>query len=166
MVPDKYEHCKSHRLVPSVKEAVDEARRWEALNFARAGMNDREIGERMGVTRQAVAKLLNKALAELAPNLEEVEHNRTLRRTQLNRLLAAVWPRATANPPDLEAWDRAHKLIGSLMKLDGLTTHRVEHTGPAGGPIPLGHVAREDEAEVLELLSQAIARKRALAIEV
>jgi hypothetical protein len=162
MVPDAHEFCVSHREVPSPLEARREARRWDALTMRQAGFSFRQIGQRLEISHVAAMNLVNRALADLAPDPEMVAELRELRRGQLDRLLTAVWVQATSVPPDLAAWDRAHKLIGTLMKLDGLTTHRVEHSGPGGAPIPVQNVGAEGEREVLAMIRDELEKRKAI----
>jgi len=164
MVPAEHERCPSHRELPSPVEADREARRWEALNMRRAGFSFRDIGERLDITRQAAAQMVNRCLSELAPDPQQVVELREMQRSRLERLLLAVWPQAIANPPDLDAHDRAHKLIQTMIRLDGLSTYRFEQSGPGGGPIPVQMVPAEDHAELLRMIEAELVRREAIEV--
>ena len=75
-----------------------------------------------------------------------------------------MWQQAVSNPPDLDAHDRAHKLIQTMIRLDGLSTYRFEQTGPGGGPIPVQMVPAEDHAELLRMIEAELVRREAIEV--
>jgi hypothetical protein len=145
-VPPQHKHCTTHADVleaPKPKDAERAERKRRAFQMRRAGLTFQEIADQLGYTDRGSARLLvREALLDIAPDPDSVREMRALERSRLERMLAAVMPSATAQSPDLDAVDRAVRIVNSLIKLDGLAAPaRVEHSGPAGGPIELDFAA-------------------------
>lgn len=141
-------------------------KRIRALALRRIGFSyaqiAREVGYRnKGGAYEAVMQELNEGRAEAT---EEV---RLLELERLDRLQAALWPKAVGNPqqgdaPDLPSLDRVLKIMERRAAISGLNTQRIEHSGPAGGPVEIQVV--EDVVEFRALIELVARDARATAI--
>lgn len=94
-------------------------RRVEALRLRREGQSFREIGCRLGVSRQAAHKLTMQALDALASEQrEEASRLQALESSRLDALIAVQWPRAMEG--DHAAWDRVLRAVNARCRLFGL----------------------------------------------
>jgi len=95
-------------------------RQHKALELRLAGLQLEEIADKLDYgNASSVYYAINAALKRECPQ-EEVERMRAVMNARLLRLLKAVWPHAIAKQPDLQAMDRAMKLLERLCRLHGL----------------------------------------------
>lgn len=99
------------------------------------------------VDRSGARKALLRAMRRAARDAGG-EELRLLEEARLDRLFLAVWAKATGDPPDLKAVDRALKNCALRIRLLGLDAPpKVKHSGdPEGAPI-----RRRDEGPRLDL---------------
>lgn len=94
-------------------------RAMEALRLANTGLNYPEIGKRMGLSKQAARYLVKRAAGQRALQFEEEREYYFVRQVdRLEELLSGVYRIAAMG--DLEAMDRALKVIGEQNKMLGL----------------------------------------------
>lgn len=106
-----------------------EARIWRVHALKLAGGTDRQIADVLGrdpespvtVTHQQVNADYHEALRLLEEDYrEKATHQRMLANARLERLLAAVWPRAIATLPSMSAITEARGIIRDQRALFGL----------------------------------------------
>lgn len=106
-----------------------EARIWRVHALKLAGGTDRQIAETLArdpespvsVTHQQVNHDYHEALRLLEEDYrEKATHQRMLANARLERLLAAVWPRAIGSPPSIGAVTEARSIIRDQRALFGL----------------------------------------------
>lgn len=96
-----------------------EERRQQALELLKDGFTQRQIGTQLGVSRQAVGKMLKRGLAELREeNNELLAGLRTLHRERIQTLLRVVWPKVLRG--DKEAVVVALQVMRRQAEFDGL----------------------------------------------
>jgi len=92
----------------------------QALVLRLEGYLFEEIAEKVGYANaSSVYSAVNSALKRECPK-EEVEQMRAVMSARLLRLFQAVWKHAIADPPDLQAMDRAVKILERLCRLHGI----------------------------------------------
>lgn len=95
-------------------------RQHQALVLRLEGHQLQEIADKVGYANPSSAYYgINAALKRECPK-EEVELMRAVMSARLMRLFQAVWKHAIKDPPDLQAMDRAVKLLERLCRLHGL----------------------------------------------
>jgi hypothetical protein len=91
----------------------------EALELRLAGFNYAQIGERMGFSRQHAHQLVTEELGRVnGERNAAAAHLRSVEAERLDRLQAAVWPRAVAG--ELRAVDRVLSIMARRARLLGL----------------------------------------------
>lgn len=96
-------------------------RRQQVLALRRAGLTIIEIGIQLDIHKTTVWNHLERALEGYREQSAiDVEHVKAVERSRLERLMQAVWPAATAAKPDLQAIDRALRIMERRAKMDGL----------------------------------------------
>lgn len=117
-----------------------------------------EIGDDLGISRQAAHKLVMSAIQEEKEELsEKTEHLIVLSNKRLLRLMAKYFPEAEKG--DLGAFNAQMKLEERFAKLNGLdAAARTEISGPGGAPLATGVFAVPFTApSVGDWTSQALA---------
>lgn len=110
---------KGRPLKEVTTEAAIEARRAAVLKLRIEGHSERYIAAQLGVSKTTVHEDIGASLVELADErLEATESWRDLHLARLERLVAAVWPKAEGG--DDFAIDRVVKLLKSEARLLGL----------------------------------------------
>lgn len=107
------------RLPTTPRRTRTADRKLKALTRRIGGFTLQQIGDELGITRQAVSILVKSALSDL--NGEIAESAAELRRLELERLdtmRAAVWGGVLKG--DLQSIDRALKISARLAALAGL----------------------------------------------
>ena len=130
-------------------------RRREALDLRRSGLSFEQIGERLGITRQAAYKHVSKALDKLAEeSSDSADKLRALELERLDKLLLGCY--ADAATGDLRAVDRALRIIERRAKLLGLDApSKIASTTPDGEGTQGIFVLPAQAASVDEWLDQA-----------
>lgn len=115
-------------------------RRAELIKLKRAGahFDDPKVLALGYTSRQHASKDFYRILKKHAEQeASEVKVYRQESKERLITLLAAVWPAATADEPDLKAHEQARKIVSDLDDLLGTKMPvRAEISGPDGGDIP------------------------------
>lgn len=94
-------------------------RRREALRLRIEGRTLQQIGDALGISRQAAGKHLKNAMAQLAEETrEESELLRAIHAARIEHAISVLWPKVEAG--SLGAIDRLIKLIETHSKLFGL----------------------------------------------
>lgn len=102
------------------------ADRWaKALRYRRAGMSLARIAAKLGYAdasgaRYAIVEGMKAIVREPAEEVRAMELER------LDRLMLAIWPKATGKEPDYDATDRVLKIMDRRAKLLGLDSARSE----------------------------------------
>lgn len=125
----------------NAQQALTAKRRAQMINLRLAGMDFETISERLEyASAHAASRDFHRAFQ--ANRLEEKEAVETLRNVEgarLDRLQAAVWPKALKG--DLKAVETVRRLIAERIRLFGVAEPlRTEVSGPGGGPVQLGPV--------------------------
>jgi len=143
--PDK--QTRRRRLTVGVGKAERDLR---AFNLRINGCTFSEIARELGFAHRRSAK---RAVDRYAAEVEtpDAEHARTLCVARLERLLAAVWPKALAGDP--AAVTAARRIVSDEARLFCLFDRRIEVSGPDGGPIEYGGSQELLDAEIERLLS-------------
>jgi hypothetical protein len=95
------------------------ARRAEALRLRQGGRTFSEIGDALGISRQAAHAHVARALTDLADEQrDEARRLRALEAARLDALLAVVWEGAMRG--EAWAWDRAMRVVVARARLLGL----------------------------------------------
>jgi hypothetical protein len=145
---------KSRRKTKPVNIRAAE-RRNQAIGLRKQGKTFKEIGAVIGVTPQAVFKMVTKTLDEA--NALLVTETKALRQRQLDRidvLVQAMWKVATEKG-EVGKVDRLVKLFEREAKLAGLdAAEKFEHSGPDGGPITVGEIRSDVAAKLAALAAQ------------
>jgi hypothetical protein len=101
------------------------------MQLREAAVSFEKIAEAVGyANRGAAYKAVMTGLK--AARLEPAKALRRLEMRRLDRLWMALWPLATANPPDFNALDRCLKIMQRRAALGGLDFHKVALTDPSG----------------------------------
>lgn len=148
----------------SVRKLTARERERTAFALKKAGATYQAIGDKLGVSKQAVSKMLKRVLAahakEMLPDIKSV---RILELARLDTLLMGVWSQATKG--DGAAVDRALKIIGHRREMLGVDApKRAELGGLGGEPIQfVGTVVPPDRLkdltnEELDALSSIVAK--------
>ncbi|MET7713674.1 hypothetical protein [Streptomyces sp. NPDC005407] len=121
------------------QQAATAKRRAQLIALLLAGLDYDTIADKLSyASRQAATKDMCRTLA--ANRLEEkqqIEQLRQIEGMRLDRLQAAVWPKALKG--DLKAVETARRLIAERIRLFGVAEPmRTELSGPGGGPVPIG----------------------------
>jgi len=91
----------------------------EALRLRAAGLSYAQIGERLGITKQAAWAAVRRGFRTLQETAErEAEHLRRLELLRLDALHRAIWPHAMDG--DYRAVDRILKIMDARCRLLGL----------------------------------------------
>lgn len=115
------------RVTP--RSARARVREQQALELRIAGYTYQQIGDAVGITAQAAHKAVARAVARTAAHIEQdAETLRALEIERLDRLMAAIWPRAMR--ADLGAVDKLLKALSLRYRLLGLGTRPPEATVP------------------------------------
>ncbi len=142
----------------SVRAAV---RAVEAINLRQAGLNFRQIGEQLGVTKQAAHQMI---VRELEERLDEtVGQFRKLQNGRYGRVLAylnAIIFNQKPNGVYVHGFDERDKALGKMLgvlgKMDainGLVSAQLKLTGGDGGPIKAEtNVKIKDEKVILNVV--------------
>lgn len=108
-------------------------RRAEAVKLRTIGLTFEQIGERLGITKQAAHKTVTRALQDMSGKLSETTSDLiTLEKERLDRMQFAVWPGVLngnlgAIDKALHIMERRAKLLGLDQKPDDKpTTVRIE----------------------------------------
>ncbi|MEU9014258.1 hypothetical protein AB0D12_31715 [Streptomyces sp. NPDC048479] len=135
------------------QQAATAKRRASAIALRLAGMDFDTIADRLEyASRQAASKDVCRALdANRLEEKEQVEQLRHVEGLRLDRLQAAVWPKAIKG--DLKAVETVRRLIAERIRLFGVAEPvRTELSGPGGGPVTIGPTTA---AELQALISAA-----------
>lgn len=128
-------------------------RRTQAIALRKEGKTFAEIGAELGVSAQAVFKMVTKVLDHA--NALLVTETKALRQRQLDRvetLVHALW-KAAVEKGEVGKADRLIKLFEREARLAGLdAAEKFEHSGPDGGPITVDEI-RSDVASRLNALA-------------
>ena len=129
-------------------------REGQALELRKAGKTFAEIGADLGITKEGARQAVYRALGDLAEsNLEAAAALRALESERLDKLLAAVWPAATAG--DLDAVDRALKIAARRARLCGLDAPTKIQADVLAGPL------RPTREQVIEAARRIAEREEA-----
>ena len=115
-------------------------RRLQAIALRRSGLNYRDIGRHLGVSRTQAYNDVMHALDELNKlTLEATKIHQTLELDRLDGLMAAIWEQAQEG--SLAAVDRVLKIMDRRAKLLGLDTPtKIAPTTMDGDDLPGGAV--------------------------
>lgn len=102
----------------------------QALDLRVAGASYRQIAATLKMSLSTAHRLCQRALQEAKS--DEVAEARTAELMRLDRLLMAVWPRASGG--DMDAVDRALRVMDRRAKLLGLDQGAAESKQPAAKP--------------------------------
>lgn len=118
-----------------------------------------EIGKALGISApsayRAVARSLKRVIAKTSEDADEL---RTLELQRLDKLLLALWPRASKGND--AAVDRVLRVMERRAKLKGLDAP-VQVSGPGGGPIEMADVSERSDEERVRAASTLIEALRA-----
>jgi len=119
----------TRRTTPAMIAASERAA--GAIELRKQGLSYREIAERLGYrTPQgawtAVKRSLDRLVSEPAHELRLIELAR------LDALTAALWPRATADPPDIKAINAFLRVSERRAKLAALDLREAENDNDNG----------------------------------
>ena len=113
-------------------------RRKKALQYRLAGATYEAIAAELGISRQAVAQLLDVALAETRKQISEgAEQLRAEEVRRLDAMLTALWEKAAKNG-DEQSIDRVLRIMArraALLGLDAPTKAEVKQTGDINAEI-------------------------------
>jgi hypothetical protein len=126
-----------------------------------AGVSYRDIAKRVGITKQAVHKIVQRELAKAAVVRDDLEAEaETEHLERLSTLLSVQWPKAIAG--DSRAAEFCRRLMVDIARLKGLNTSVAERLAPLrGGRDDDGF--GDDEVDVDEL--EAWRKRRATLYE-
>jgi len=139
----------------------------EIFELRKAGWRYSQIGEKFGITKQRVYKIIHTLLEQMI--YEPAEEYRNLQLQRKEKLLAAWWQWALGGektieakgvattvliPPSKDAADICRNLLIDIEKLVGLAPKKVEYSGPGGKPLemPLAITGQDELREILEIL--------------
>lgn len=131
-----------------------EEKRRRALDLRKQGLSYWHIGQEMGISKQAVQNLIQKALKDIAqPAAGEM---RELINARFDDLLHSLYSKAIEEG-DQEAANKIRLLEMDRAKLYGLLTEKVEHTGAGGGPVQIQVLPDDPDrtANVIRILMEA-----------
>lgn len=113
---------------------IEQRRKIVAANLL-AGNNYRRIAESLGVSLGTVAKDVSILIKQWeSANVEIIDDWKTMSIERLNRMLLAVWEKASSG--DKDAIEIALKLEKRMSEIVGYNAPtRTEHTGDDGGAI-------------------------------
>jgi hypothetical protein len=101
------------------KRANAKERQRKALDYRIGGLTFQAIGEKLGVSKQAAIKLVEKALAELSAEVEKsADKLREIETARLDTVQAAIWGDVLKG--DVQAVDRYIKISARRAALWGM----------------------------------------------
>ena len=116
-------------------------KRRRALELRLAGHTFEQIAQATGYKSRAAAKnAVQSSLRHI--DREPTEKMRELELQRLDAVLTQLWP--LIGKADLLAIDRFAKLARLRYELTGLLVHKVEHSGPDGGPIQYANLTNAE----------------------
>lgn len=116
------------------KRTTAKDRQRKALDYRIGGRTFAQIGELLGVSKQAASKLVEKALAELSAEVEKsAEKLREIETARLDTVQAAIWGDVLKG--DVQAVDRYIKISARRAALWGMDSPI--KTEISGGDKPL-----------------------------
>lgn len=119
-----------------------------AVKLRMGGATYDEIGSSLGITAPTAYRAVKRAIGRvIAKTSEDADQLRTLELQRLDKLLLALWPRASRG--DDAAVDRVLRVMERRAKLRGLDAP-VQVSGPGGGPIAVKATIEYDEDELRE----------------
>lgn len=143
----------------SSRTLVAREREAEAVKLRESGASFEKIGKQLGVTTsgayRAVARSLTRVIAQTSESAAQL---RALELQRLDKLLLALWPRASKG--DDAAVDRVLRVMERRAKLCGLDAP-VRVSGPDDGPIQTEHVSKRSDAQRIRTVVTLIAALRA-----
>lgn len=126
--------------MPQLKRMKAAERRLRALELRRAGLTYQQIGDQMGITRQAANQLIRRVMNEtLSKTAESAQVAVCLELERLDEWQVQVI-REMRKGNVLPAVDRLLKIAerrAKLLGLDAPKQHKAEVSGPDGGPVPV-----------------------------
>ena len=124
------------------RRVIAAERRRRAMELRLTGASYAEIGDELGISRQAATRHVYKACEKLeAETAKKAEKYLKLELLRLDELLRAVWPQAEAG--DVKAVDRVLKIMAHRARLLGLDAD----AGPARQTVNV--IVKERPARVL-----------------
>ena len=139
----------------------------EAFELRKRGLTFEQIGDRLGISRQAAHQMVTKRLDEcIAQTKSDAKQVVEMELHRLDAMIAALWDEATTNPPAdtsegvasamyesrHDAIDRVLKLMERRAKYLGLdAANRTELTGADGGPIAIEDARTKLRAKLARL---------------
>ena len=112
-------------VTPARRAEIDQ-RRQEILAWVISGASTRQIARTLTsqgrkLSHAQVARDVKIVLAQMADaNRPGADQLSELMNARYNRMLLAVWEKATAKPPDYDAMEKALRILEHLRKLNGL----------------------------------------------
>jgi predicted DNA binding protein len=135
------------RSPTSRQNSVSREREREAFELRKAGGSLQQIGDKIGVSKQAVSQMLKRVLADLvSATMEDAEDVRHMEVERLDALLLGLWQKARAGNEG--AVDRVLRIMQRRSELLGLDAPRrttTEITGDAGKPLTIRAVELTDD---------------------
>jgi transposase len=98
------------------RRELHQARRAEALTLLLAGMSFEQVGDRLGITKQAARDMVHRSL-DVAES-RAVDEMRELENARLDRAQTAIWTKVLNG--DLKALDAFLKISQRRARLNGL----------------------------------------------
>lgn len=115
-------------------------RKQEALSLRMSGVTFEQIGQRLGITRQAAHKAVTQALADIQKETnEDAEKLRHLELERLDKMQASIW--ASVLTGGYGAIDRVLRIMERRAKLIGLD---IEPDNPDNAVIEI-HVVHDND---------------------
>ena len=123
----------------------------QALELRAAGASFRQIGDTLSVSKPRAFRIVRKALDELVQHCQETaERVRQMELYRLDRIRLALDPKKS----DPRVADTLIRISERVAKLHGLDApHRIETSGPDGGPIQTEEKIDFSKLDLQELLA-------------
>jgi predicted DNA-binding protein YlxM (UPF0122 family) len=117
-----------------------------------------EIAQKLGVSEQAVSKMLKRVLEETKAEIsDEAEKLRAVQLERIEMMIRGLWTKAITG--DEKAIETVNKLLTRQARLLGMDApSRTELSGPDGGPVEVAQIRENLTSKLARLSGQSKAK--------